>query len=71
MSVTPETVNCATDCVNGCLLGDQCPNQEYRQQAAEFIQNTSLDDMITMADEAVRRRMLERMSEPPKWIIPD
>lgn len=64
-------VNCAVDCANGCTLGEDCPKQEYTQQAASFIENTSLDRMLEMADEAVRRKMIERASQPRQWIIPE
>ncbi|NEQ30567.1 MAG: hypothetical protein F6K04_06130 [Leptolyngbya sp. SIO4C5] len=64
-------INCAEACVNGCVLGDECPNLEYKQQATEFIKDTSLDDMLRMADEAVRKKMMERASQPPKWVLPD
>ncbi|MGD1906530.1 MAG: hypothetical protein ACFB0C_11115 [Leptolyngbyaceae cyanobacterium] len=63
-------VNCAVDCVNGCVLKESCPHKEYTQQAASFIENTSLDKMLEMADEAVRRKMLERASQR-KWVIPE
>jgi hypothetical protein len=64
-------VNCAVDCANGCILGENCPNKEYSQQAASFIENTSLDKILEMADEAVRRKMIERAAQPRKWIIPE
>jgi hypothetical protein len=68
-----SSINCAEACVNGCIQPDSCPSQVYRAQAADFIQNTSLDTMLAMAEEAVRRRNLERMSqaEPPQWVIPE
>lgn len=66
-----ETVNCAELCVNGCVLGDKCPNLEYKQQASKFIEETSLDTMLAMADEAVRKKMMARASEPPKWVLPE
>lgn len=61
------TINCAEACVNGCVLGDQCPNLEYRQAASKFVQETSLDDMLRMAEESLRKRM----SRPPQWVLPD
>ena len=64
-------VNCAEACVDGCIMPDNCPNQEYAESASEFIQNTSLDDMLSMADEAVRRKAFERASQPTQWVIPD
>ncbi len=64
-------INCTVDCASGCVLGDQCPHQGEQQKASEFIENTSLDDMLAMAAEAVRRRQLERASEGPKWVFPE
>lgn len=62
-----QTVNCAVDCVNGCILGDKCPNKEYAAATANFIANTSLDKMLNIAEEAV----MKKRTEPPKWVIPD
>lgn len=70
-SIDPAVINCAEACVNGCVLGDKCPNLEYRDQTSKFIQETSLDDMLAIAEAAARRRMLERMSAPPQWVLPD
>lgn len=66
-----ETINCAEACKNGCVLGDKCPNLEYKEQASKFIEDTPLDQMLAMADEAVRRKMMERASQPPKWVMPE
>ena len=65
------TVNCAVECVNGCIKGDACPNEAYTQQASSFIENTSLDTMLEMAEEAVRKKMIARATEPRKWGIPE
>ncbi|BAY26095.1 hypothetical protein NIES2100_59060 [Calothrix sp. NIES-2100] len=62
-----QKINCAVDCVNGCVLGDKCPNLEFREAAAQFIEDTSLDKMLEMAEERLRRKMME----PPKWVLPD
>ncbi|MEB3826527.1 hypothetical protein LKK83_03410 [Phormidium sp. CCY1219] len=62
-----ETINCAEACVNGCVLGDKCPNREYAAQTSQFISETSLDRMLEMADEAVRKKRMQ----PPQWVIPD
>lgn len=66
-----KEVDCATACVNGCVLGDDCPNREYSTQATNFITENSLDNMLAMAEEAVRKKKLERMSQPTQWVIPD
>lgn len=60
-------VNCAVDCTNGCVLGDRCPNREYKEEASKFIKDTSLDKMLEMAEIA----RMKKLSEPPKWVIPD
>lgn len=65
--VDPTQIDCATACVNGCVLGDRCPNKEYAAKASNFIKETSLDDMLRIADDAVRKKL----AEPPKWVIPD
>ena len=64
-------INCAVDCKDGCVLGDQCPHKESQQQTSEFIENTSLDAMLEMAAEAVRRKQQQRASEGPKWVYPE
>lgn len=61
------TINCAEVCVNGCVLGDECPNLEYKAQAMKFVNETSLDKMLEMAEAA----RLKKMMEPPQWILPE
>lgn len=60
-------INCAEACVNGCILGDKCPNLQYKDQASKFIQEKSLDEMLAIADEAVRKKM----TAPPQWVLPE
>ncbi|MFM9265673.1 hypothetical protein [Tychonema sp. BBK16] len=62
-----NTVDCVVACVNGCVLGDKCPKREYAAATSSFIENTSLDKMLEMAEEAVKKKRME----PPKWVIPD
>jgi len=64
-------VNCEVECVNGCILGAECPNLEFKAQASKFIEETSLEKMLEIAAAAIDRRRQERASEPPKWVIPD
>lgn len=65
--------NCAETCTNGCIQPDNCPNRTYQKQASQFIQDTPLEEMLALAEEAQRRRNLERMAqrEAPQWVIPD
>lgn len=60
-------VDCAVACVNGCILAEQCPNQAYRDQTVKFIQETPLDQMLAMAEEAIRKKR----TAPPQWVYPD
>jgi hypothetical protein len=60
-------INCAEACVNGCVLGEKCPNTEFRDATAKFIAETSLDQMLEIAEE----RLKKRMTEPPKWVLPE
>ncbi len=62
-----NTVNCQVDCVNGCILGEQCPHKGYATEASKFIEDTSLDKMIEIAEIA----RMKKLTEPPKWVIPD
>ena len=61
------TINCAEACVNGCVLGDKCPNKEYVAEASKFIEDTSLDKMLEMAEAA----RLKKLTAPPQWVIPE
>ncbi|WP_338430807.1 hypothetical protein [Synechococcus elongatus] len=70
----PARVNCAVDCVEGCVLGEQCPGRPFQQEAERFIRETPLDQMLDIAAEAVRRRQLERLtggSSGPQWVFPE
>lgn len=60
-------INCKEACVNGCILGEKCPNIEYKNEAVKFIENTSLDQMLDMAE----RARMKKMTEPPKWVFPE
>ena len=62
-----NVVDCKVHCVDGCIKPDNCPNEEYIQEASEFIENTSLDKMLEIAEIA----RLKKLSEPPKWVIPE
>ncbi|MEH2383536.1 MAG: hypothetical protein V7K27_32385 [Nostoc sp.] len=62
-----QKINCAQACVNGCVLGNKCPNIEFREAAAKFIQETPLDQMLELAQERLRKKM----TEPPKWVFPE
>lgn len=60
-------VNCAEACVNGCVLGDKCPNTEYREATSKFISDTPLDQMLEIAEERLRKKL----TQPPQWVFPE
>jgi hypothetical protein len=62
-----QTINCATDCQNGCIQPDNCPSEEHLNAAANFIGETSLDKMHEMAEAA----RLKKLTAPPQWVIPE
>jgi hypothetical protein len=62
-----STVNCAEACINGCILGEKCPNKEYAAEASKFLEETSLEKMHEIAEEARRKKLMQ----PPQWVIPD
>jgi len=65
-------INCEQACANGCVLGNQCPHREYAAQASQFINNTSLDQMLEMAEEALRKKREQPPQEQsPQWVMPD
>jgi hypothetical protein len=55
--------------VNGCILGDDCPHREHLAAASKFIQNTSMDEMLAIAEEGIRKKFTQP-SEPPVWVDP-
>lgn len=56
--LTPETINCAEACVNGCVLGDRCPNREYIAAATKFMNDTPLDQILQIAADSYPKRLL-------------
>jgi hypothetical protein len=48
-------------------LGDRCPNLQHKADAMKFVNETSLDQMLEIAEAARLRKMME----PPKWILPE
>jgi hypothetical protein len=66
-----QMINCAVECVDGCKLGEECPSKEHLDSASKFIEETSLDQMLAIAEEAVRRKAMERSYQAPQWVFPD
>ena len=62
-----QTINCDEVCTNGCIQPDRCQNQVHVQSTSKFISETSLDQMIEMAEQA----RMKKLTAPPQWVIPD
>ena len=56
-------INCAEACINGCVLGDDCPHLEARQKASEFVQETSLEKMLAIAQARLDRLRREHAAK--------
>lgn len=46
---------------------NQVSQEEHLEKASKFINETSLDEMLEIAEIARRKKL----TEPPKWVIPD
>ena len=53
--------------VNSSDSAEQSLNKDYGKEASQFIQETSLEKMLEMAEIA----RIKKLSEPPKWVFPD
>lgn len=49
-------MNCAETCVNGCILGDQCPHLQHLAEALKFVQETPMETILEVAEEGVRKK---------------
>jgi hypothetical protein len=64
-------INCAVDCTRGCRLGEDCPSKGVREGVSQFIESRSLDEILAIAEESVRRKALERSSQTTQWVFPE
>ncbi len=66
-----QTINCAVDCANGCILGEKCPHREHLASTTQFLQDTSMDQILAIAEERVRKKFTEMQNrtlpDPPQW----
>lgn len=49
-ALDPQNIDCKTVCVNGCVLGDQCPHRDSAKAAVDFIMNTDWDTLMDLAE---------------------
>ena len=65
--MSENTVDCAVECTNGCILGDECPHLEYRNAASKFIQEKSMDDILKIAEDS----LIDRLTRSPNLTMPE
>jgi hypothetical protein len=71
--VESQRINCTVECVNGCILGEQCPHREHLAATTQFLQETSMDQILAIAEERGRKKFTEMQNqdralpEPPQW----
>jgi hypothetical protein len=58
-AVESQAVNCAVECVNGCILGEQCPHREHLAATTQFMQEKSMDQILAIAEERIRKKFAE------------
>ncbi len=46
---------------------NQMSQEDHLEKTSKFIDETSLDEMLEIAEIARRKKL----TEPPKWVIPD
>jgi hypothetical protein len=62
--VESQGINCAVDCANGCVLGEKCPHREHLAATTQFLQETSMDQILAIAEERVRKKFTEMQDRP-------
>jgi hypothetical protein len=60
--MTQTTINCREACINGCILGDKCPNLEHLASVRKFMAETSIEKMLEIA----ANRFAPKEDHPPK-----
>jgi len=43
------SINCQEACINGCVLGDKCPNLEYVAAAQKLLKEKSMDEILRIS----------------------
>lgn len=57
------TINCAEACVNGCILGEDCPHREHLAQALKFVAEHDLDHLVEVAQSSAPQRLLRQLEK--------
>jgi diaminopimelate epimerase len=55
------TIDCATACTTGCQLPDACPSEDARARVAALLNNSSLDELVTLASNSLEARTRARL----------
>lgn len=62
-----QNIDSVTDSINNSISNDRSKEKEYVEEASKFINETSLEKMLEIAEIARRKKL----TEPPKWVIPE
>jgi len=65
MTTTP---NCAVDCVNGCILGEQCPHLVHLAEARKYIEETSWEQILRTAETYTQGQEPPNLPEPSELL---
>ena len=50
LNLDPATIDCATACINGCVLGDRCPHRDAAKAAIAYVNETDWDTLMEKAE---------------------
>lgn len=60
-----NAINCKEACINGCILGDKCPNLEHLAKVRKFLEDTSIEKMLEIsANRFLPKEELENLDSP-------
>ena len=54
-------IDCATECVNGCLRPEACASADARARVTALLEGCSLDDLVALAGESLESRTRGRL----------
>ena len=64
-NVAVPAIDCATACSTGCQRPEDCPSAEARSRVEALLNNSSLDDLVTLATNSLESRTRARFQREP------
>ncbi|MEY4355181.1 MAG: Diaminopimelate epimerase, partial [Cyanobacteriota bacterium] len=56
-----KSIDCSTDCSQGCLNPENCPSATARANAMALLDKFSLNQLVDLANESVEQRTIKRI----------